>query len=73
MTRRRRVLLVLGVVLGGFILYEGLSRVIAYTDDAYVRSDLIAVAPQITGLIIGVHVVDNQVVKTGDLLITTSP
>jgi membrane fusion protein, multidrug efflux system len=70
MTRRRRVLIVLGAVLGGFVLYESLSRVIAYTDDAYVRSDLIAVAPQITGRIVGVHVVDNQVVKAGDLLIT---
>jgi multidrug efflux system membrane fusion protein len=64
------VFLVLGAVIGGFVLYESLSRVIAYTDDAYVRSDLIAVAPQITGRIVGVHVVDNQVVKAGDLLIT---
>ena len=73
MTRRRRVLLILGTVIGGFVLYESLSRVIAYTDDAYVRSDLIAVAPQITGRIIGVHVVDDQVVKAGDLLITIDP
>ena len=63
-------MLALGAVIGGFVLYESLSRVIAYTDDAYVRSDLIAVAPQITGRIVGVHVVDNQVVKAGDLLIT---
>ena len=73
MTRRRRVLLILGTVIGGFVLYESLSRVIAYTDDAYVRSDLIAVAPQITGRIIGVHVVDDQVVKAGDPLITIDP
>ena len=73
MTRRRRVLLILGAVIGGFVLYESLSRVIAYTDDAYVRSDLIAVAPQITGRIIGVHVVDDQVVKAGDVLITIDP
>ena len=66
-------MLVLGAVIGGVVLYESLSRVIAYTDDAYVRSDLIEVAPQITGRIIGVHVADDQVVRAGDLLITIDP
>ena len=41
--------------------------------DAYVRSDLVALAPEITGRIIAVHIVDNQAVKKGDLLVTIDP
>jgi multidrug resistance efflux pump len=73
MTRKRRVLLVLGGLATVFLLYELAGRVIAYTDDAYVRSDLIAVAPQVTGRIIGVHVVDNQTVAKGDKLASIDP
>ncbi len=73
MTRRRRI----GLVLGGFVLlfvaYEVVTRVIAYTGDAYVRSDLVGVAPQVTGRIIAVHVVDNQTVKRGDPLVSIDP
>ena len=46
---------------------------VAYTDDAYVRSDLIAIAPEVTGRIIAVHVVDNQEVKIGDKLRASIP
>ncbi len=37
------------------------------------RSDLVALAPEITGRIIAVHVVDNQTVKKGDKLVTIDP
>src|SRR5947199_7093195 len=73
MTRRRRVTLVLGGLAGLLLAYEVLSRVVAYTDDAYVRSDLVAVAPEVTGRIIAVPVVDNQLVKKGDKLATIDP
>jgi membrane fusion protein, multidrug efflux system len=73
LTRRRRVGLVIGGILGAFLLFELVTTVVAYTDDAYVRSDLVAVAPQITGRIIAVHVVDNQTVKLGDPLVTIDP
>jgi multidrug efflux system membrane fusion protein len=56
-----------------FALYEYLGGVVAYTDDAYVRSDLVSVAPLVTGRIIAVHVVDNQIVKPGDPLVTIDP
>jgi len=72
-TRKRRVLLVLGGLAAAFILYELAGRVIAYTDDAYVRSDLVAVASQVTGRIIGVDVVDNQTVAKGDRLASIDP
>ena len=73
MTRRRRVLLVVGSLAALFLLYTGLTNVVAYTDDAYVRSDLVAVAPEVTGRIIAMHVVDDQPVKQGDPLATIDP
>jgi membrane fusion protein, multidrug efflux system len=71
--RRGRVALVGGGLLGAFLLYEIVTSFIAYTDDAYVLSDLVAVAPQVTGQVIAVHVTDNQQVKRGDLLLTIDP
>lgn len=56
-----------------FVAWQVLTRFVAYTDDAYVRSDLIALAPQVTGRIVTVAVIDNQVVHRGDLLIEIDP
>ena len=72
-SRLRRVLTVGGTLLFLFIAWEVTTYFIAYTDDAYVRSDLVAVAPEITGPISAVHVVDNQTVKKGDPLVTIDP
>src|SRR3954464_8477880 len=73
MTHRKRVLIVLGSLAFAFVLYESTGWLIAYTDDAYVRSDLVAVAPQVTGRVITVHVTDNQPIRMGDLLATIDP
>ena len=73
MTQGRRIILILGGILGVFLLYELVTSFIYYTDDAYVRSDVISVAPEITGPVIAVHVIDNQNVKRGDPLITIDP
>jgi multidrug efflux system membrane fusion protein len=73
MSRLWRVVLAVGGILGAFVLYEVVTRFVAYTSDGYVRSDLIAVAPQVTGRIIAVHVIDNQTVKRGDPLVTIDP
>lgn len=56
-----------------FIAWHVLTSLVAYTDDAYVRSDLIAMAPQVTGHVVTVAVTDNQVVHRGDLLIQIDP
>jgi multidrug efflux system membrane fusion protein len=73
MTRRRRIWLALTTILGTFALYEIATTFIAYTADAYVQSDVVAVAPQVTGRIITVHANDNQSVAQGDLLATIDP
>jgi len=69
----RRVVLAVVAILVVFLVWEGVTSVVAYTDDAYVRSDLVAFSPQITGHVIAVHVRDNQTVHKGDLLISIDP
>jgi multidrug efflux system membrane fusion protein len=69
----RRFALGVLTVLILFIGWQILTRFVAYTDDAYVRSDLIVLAPQVTGRVVTVAVTDNQVVHRGDLLIQIDP
>jgi multidrug efflux system membrane fusion protein len=72
-SRLRRALAVGGTLLLLLVAWETFTYFISYTDDAYVRSDLVAVAPEVTGRIIAVHVVDNQGVKKGDKLVSIDP
>jgi membrane fusion protein, multidrug efflux system len=70
---RRRVLLVLSSIVLALGLYWASGYVFAYTDDAYVTSDLVSVAPYISGRIVSLNIVDNQTVKKGELLATIDP
>ena len=72
-SRKRRFLTVVGTILLLFVLWEVLTWFVAYTDDAYVRSDLIGVAPEVTGPIIELSIVDNQAVRKGDRLYRIDP
>ena len=72
-SRLRRLVAVVGTILILFVGWEVLTWYIAYTDDAYVRSDLIGVAPEVTGPIIGLYVVDNQAIKKGDRIYKIDP
>ena len=72
-SRLRRLITVGGTLLLLFILWETFTYFVAYTDDAYVRSDLVAVASEVTGPIIAVHVIDNQTIKKGDKLVSIDP
>ena len=62
---RRRVLLTLGAIVLALGLYWASGYVFAYTDDAYVTSDLVSVAPYISGRVVAVPIVDNQTVTKG--------
>ena len=68
-----RVAFIVGTIVVLFGAWQLFTSIIAYTDDAYVRSDLIAIAPEVTGRIIAVHVADNQEVKIGDKLLSIDP
>ena len=61
---RRRVLLTLSAVVLALVLYWASSYFFSYTDDAYVTSDFVNVAPYVSGRIVSVNIVDNQTVKT---------
>lgn len=71
--RYRRLWIALGALVAVLVLYFGGSALFAYTDDAYVRSDLVAIAPQVSGVVKSVLVVDNQRVDTGDPIATIDP
>lgn len=73
MTRGRRVGLTVIILLAAFAAYELITSFVAYTADAYVQSDLVSLAPQVTGRVLAVHVADNQDVAEGDLLATIDP
>ena len=67
---------VLGTLLGLLVLftvYELVSGVLVYSRDAYITTDVIGVAPQVSGPLSTLAVKDNQVVKKGDLLIKIDP
>jgi membrane fusion protein, multidrug efflux system len=68
--RLRRLLFGIGVLVVAVAAWEGVTSLVAFTDDAYVRSDLVAIAPQVEGVVVALHVVDNQTVRRGDLLAT---
>jgi multidrug efflux system membrane fusion protein len=70
---RRRVLLVLSSIVLALVFYWASGYFVAYTDDAYVTSDLVSVAPYVSGRIISINIVDNQTVKKGELLATIDP
>ena len=43
------------------------------TDDAFIAGHVISIAPRIAGQVTAVHVLDNQMVHTGDLMVEIDP
>lgn len=54
----------------GVVVYFSFFTLVAFTDDAYIRSDLIRVAPDVSGPIAAVRVHDNEHVEAGTALVT---
>lgn len=71
-TRTKAVLIALGLA-GLYGLYVVSLQFFAYTADAFVANDVVMVAPEVEGRIVAVHVVDNQLVKAGEPLLTLDP
>ena len=55
------------------VAYFGFFAFVGYTDDAYIKSDLIRVAPEVSGTIATVNVRDNDRVEAGTVLLTIDP
>jgi membrane fusion protein, multidrug efflux system len=66
---------VIAVLVVGFALclYFGFFALVGYTDDAYIRSDVIRIAPEVSGPITVVHFRDNDHVESGATLLTIDP
>lgn len=65
------VLLVVAAILFGLFVHNALKY--QSTDDAYVETTTVQVAPRVSGQIIEVHIDDNQRVKKGDLVAVIDP
>lgn len=59
------------LVLGAYVLH--LYYLHPRTDDAYVRANIVAVAPEVSGTIVELPLRDNQHVRAGDLLFAIDP
>jgi len=65
------ILLVMGFHRGLHYVLEAFTH--ESTDDAFLETDIVAVAPRVAGQVQAVHVKDNQWVNRGDLLVELDP
>ncbi len=66
------LILVMAASAGGCQLYDYYMNS-PWTRDGRVSADVVAIAPDIAGLVSEVHVSDNQIVRAGDLLFSIDP
>jgi membrane fusion protein (multidrug efflux system) len=76
--RRRRWLIVIGILVAALLLFVGIPRLLhalntVSTDDAYVNGYVTFVAPRVSGQVAYVLVDDNYRVKKGDVLVELDP
>jgi membrane fusion protein (multidrug efflux system) len=62
-------ILVVVLLVAGGLFYWLTTRNLETTDDAYTDGRAIAIAPQVSGMVVSLDVTDNQFVKQGQLLI----
>ena len=60
------VLVAGGLFMAGRAYYHSLIYV--STDNAFIEGNVVALAPKVAGHIVALHVVDNQLIKEGDLI-----
>ncbi len=75
---RKLVKLILTLAVIGTAAYFGYNKYRSYTAnpwtrDGQVRTQVIQIAPRVTGMVTKIHVTDNQKVKKGDLLFEIDP
>src|ERR1017187_9951568 len=60
------------------LLYFGITYLVGVfthesTDDAFIAGHIVSIAPRIAGQVVAVHVLDNQMVRSNDLLVELDP
>ncbi len=73
MPKRFFVTLIIAVISVVAIVFYIHSSKYQHTDDAYLESHMVSVAPKVTGQIIEVYIDDNDKVKAGDLVAKIDP
>ena len=64
-------LAILGIGYGAFAMFQSFTH--ETTDDAFIDVHTVSVAPKVAGHVAIVHADDNQLVKTGDVLVEIDP
>lgn len=70
------LLVLLAAILGGalwLVRYQTSGKFMQETNDAYIRADLVTIAPKVSGYVAEVLVVDNQDVTAGQPLVRIDP
>ena len=57
---------ILALIVGGYMLWDASHY--QSTDDAYVESHLVKIAPRVSGQIEEIFITDNQAIKEGDVI-----
>lgn len=70
---RSRALLALAAFVLVVVVWWGSTYIFAYTDDAFLTSDIVSITPEVSGPIAAVHVTDNQRVTRGTPLFNIDP
>ena len=67
------IILIISIIVLLIFYYALLDRYTPYTDDAYIQTYVVQVAPQVEGRVIGVYVGNNQFVEEGQKLFSIDP
>jgi multidrug resistance efflux pump len=70
---RWRALAVIGSIVLVLLAWWLAGYLMAYTDDAYVSSDIVSISPEVSGPVTSVAIGDNQFVSRGQALFTIDP
>lgn len=75
--KKIRAFVIAGLVtlvgLTALFLYQGYAKTHITTDDAFIEGSIHLIAPRVTGTIVGVLALDNQLVKISDKLVELDP
>ena len=67
------IILIISIIIILIFYYALLDRYTPYTDDAYIQTYVVQVAPQVEGRVVGVYVKNNQYVQEGQKLFSLDP
>ncbi|HEV2695549.1 MAG TPA: HlyD family secretion protein [Verrucomicrobiae bacterium] len=67
-----------GAIVLAILIYLGLAYLVdtfthESTDDAFIAGHVVSIAPRVAGQVVAVHVLDNQLVHSNDLLLELDP